>query len=211
MVLTATAENQEDVQRQAELLNLVEAYIPKNKDSPLAFFLPGFTSLRLLLMKQTKSEKESELMQTVISSYTSYKQAGRSDPDVAAMTARDYMLLTRQGQQEPSILNNYAVATDTSRQVVQPCATIFNPLPVSNTGQPQFFSSEVVDCGGPPDSSRFSVSYGKNNGFSSNGDVVSSPLPAIGDGHSNNFLNVPPPCDQLTPHRVFDNFSEYFP
>ena len=98
--LPSVTENKEDCQKHLELLRLLEAYMPKNKNSPLALFLPGFTSLRLLLVKQEKTDKDFELIRSILVSYSSYLQAGRSESDVIAMTARDFMLLTKHGRQE---------------------------------------------------------------------------------------------------------------
>jgi hypothetical protein len=91
-------ENREDTQKQIDLLRLLEVYMPKNKNSPLSLFLPGFTSLRLLLVKHEKSAKDLELLHSILGSYDAYVQAGRSDSDVIAMTARDFMFLTKHGR-----------------------------------------------------------------------------------------------------------------
>lgn len=84
--------------RANDLLLLMRTYTPADKNSPLAVYLPGFTSLRLLLEKNVKSPREEELAQTLVESYSSYCQSGRTPSDVAWMVARDYMLLSQHQQ-----------------------------------------------------------------------------------------------------------------
>jgi hypothetical protein len=98
--IPSTTENRIDTQKQIDLLRMLEGYMPKNKYSPMSLFLPGFTSLRLLLVKDEKSPKDFELLRSILVSYDSYVQAGRSDSDVIAMTARDFMFLTKHGRTE---------------------------------------------------------------------------------------------------------------
>ena len=86
--------------RANDLLLLMRTYTPADKTSPLAVYLPGFTSLRLLLEKITKTPREEELAQTLVESYSSYCQSGRTPSDVAWMVARDYMLLSQHNQQQ---------------------------------------------------------------------------------------------------------------
>ena len=84
--------------RANDLLLLMRTYTPADKNSPLAVYLPGFTSLRLLLEMRSKSPREEELAQTLVESYSSYCQSGRTPSDVAWMVARDYMLLSQHQQ-----------------------------------------------------------------------------------------------------------------
>lgn len=85
--------------RANDLLLLMRTYTPADKNSPLAVYLPGFTSLRLLLEKIRKSPREEELAQTLVESFSSYCQSGRTPSDVAWMVARDHMLLSQQQHQ----------------------------------------------------------------------------------------------------------------
>jgi hypothetical protein len=86
-----------EIQLYSDLLKLVEGYMPAGKSSPLAAFLPGFTALRVILIKRNRSSQEEELLKTAMNCYTTNKQAGRSDADVVAMTARDFMALSKDG------------------------------------------------------------------------------------------------------------------
>jgi hypothetical protein len=89
-----------------ELLQLMQRYTPEDKTSPHAMFLPGFTSLRLLLMQQDRSDRDEELLKSVMACYDSYKKTGRPDTEIAAMTARDFMLLSKNSSSQASISVN---------------------------------------------------------------------------------------------------------
>lgn len=87
-----------DPQTEAQICQLVTAvqtYMPEDKSSPLAALLPGFTSLRLLLLKQTHSGRDRELLLSALQSFKNYKGAGQSDSEAVSMTARDFMMNTR--------------------------------------------------------------------------------------------------------------------
>lgn len=79
-----------------ELLDLIHKCTPADKSSPLAPYLPGFTSLRLLLTQQDCSHRDNELLKSVVASYESYTKGDRPETEIAAMTARDFMLLSKQ-------------------------------------------------------------------------------------------------------------------
>merc|ERR1712107_695337 len=55
----------------------------------------GFMSLRLLLLRPSRSPEEEERARTMLDSYTSYSQGGRSKADIGVMLARDYMFLAQ--------------------------------------------------------------------------------------------------------------------
>lgn len=82
-----------------ELLSLICTHMPQDKTDTLAPYLPGFTSLQLLLMKRSRSARENEILQTAQASYVNYKISGQSDSNIAWMTARDCMLLSVQDAQ----------------------------------------------------------------------------------------------------------------
>lgn len=79
----------------SELENIIQANMPQNQHSPFASFLPGFASLRLLLRKRNRTDHESELLQSALQCFFKNKQASQSGAHVAAMTARDFMVLNR--------------------------------------------------------------------------------------------------------------------
>ena len=78
-----------------EVLKLITDHAPANKNSPYSPYLPGFTSLRLLLIKGDRTQHENELMTTMLDSYSSYLPSGRQPVELAWMIARDFMLLTQ--------------------------------------------------------------------------------------------------------------------
>ena len=110
-----------------ELLDLIHKCTPVDKSSPLAPYLPGFTSLRLLLTQQDCSHRDNDLLKSVLASYESYKKGDRPDTDIAAMTARDFMLLSKE-----------FVATSTSSYVqipAQAASTTISMAPLSQRQQ----------------------------------------------------------------------------
>jgi hypothetical protein len=96
-----------------DVLKLITDHAPANKNSPYAPYLPGFTSLRLLLIKPDRTAHENDLMTTMLDSYSSYLPTGRPPAELAWMIARDFMLLT----QSPSQPSN---AMGSSQAQVQP-------------------------------------------------------------------------------------------
>lgn len=81
--------------RAAEVLALVGEHTPSTSNSPLASYLPGFTSLRLLLMKTNKTPRETEVLGTILGSYSSYVSAGKPTNEIAWLLARDCMHLSQ--------------------------------------------------------------------------------------------------------------------
>lgn len=78
-----------------ELLTLVQTHMPADKYSPLVEYLPGFSSIRLLLTESSRSDRESELLRSALDSFRGYKTSGRNDRDATWMTARDFMIISK--------------------------------------------------------------------------------------------------------------------
>jgi hypothetical protein len=78
-----------------DLTTLIQTYMPENKNASLAAYLPGFTSLRLLLLKKAHTVQENKWLHSALESFDRHKVAGLSNSDVAALTARDFMTTTR--------------------------------------------------------------------------------------------------------------------
>jgi hypothetical protein len=78
-----------------EVVSLLGELMPSDPNSALAPYLSGFMSLRLLLLKPTKSPEEEDRARTMLDSYTSYAQGGRPKVDIGIMLARDYMYLSQ--------------------------------------------------------------------------------------------------------------------
>jgi len=86
----------EEEKQQQELLSLIESKMPENKGSPFAAYLPGFTSLRLLLTRKPVSQVDNTLTELAVEIYSSHKSAGQPESEIAWMTARDFMQMSKQ-------------------------------------------------------------------------------------------------------------------
>lgn len=81
-----------------ELVALLGEQMPHDPQSPYAKHLQHSMSLRLMLLKPTRSKAEKEVEGILLSSYSSYKSSGREKSDIAVMIARDYTFLQQQAQ-----------------------------------------------------------------------------------------------------------------
>jgi hypothetical protein len=89
-----------------EVIALLGELMPSDSNSTFAPYLSGFMSLRLLLLRPSRSQEDEELARTMLDSYTSYSQGGRSRADIGIMLARDFMFVSQQKnqqQQQPSV------------------------------------------------------------------------------------------------------------
>jgi hypothetical protein len=78
-----------------DVVSLLGDLMPSDPSSPLSPYLSGFMSLRLLLLRSSRSPEEEDRARTMLDSYTSYSQGGRSKADIGIMLARDYMYLAQ--------------------------------------------------------------------------------------------------------------------
>jgi hypothetical protein len=78
------------------IIAMLGEYMPTDPDSASATYLNGFMSLRLLLLRPTRSLEEEELIRTILDSFSSYSAGGRARADIAMMLARDYIFLSQQ-------------------------------------------------------------------------------------------------------------------
>lgn len=83
-----------------EVVSLLGELMPSDPNSALAPYLSGFMSLRLLLLKPSRTPEEEDCAQTMLDSYTSYAQGGRSKSDTGIMLARDFMYLSQSNNQQ---------------------------------------------------------------------------------------------------------------
>ncbi len=93
-----------------ELADLISNQMPDDKNSPLAGLLPGFTSLRLLLLKPNRTERENELLDRALSLYRQYKQSGHAEESLASMICRDFMQLSRQDSTHNTTTRNQSAS-----------------------------------------------------------------------------------------------------
>jgi len=84
-----------------QVISLLGEYMPSDPSSPLASYLPGFMSLRLMLLRLSRTPDEDEMVRTLMGSFSSYSSGGRAKNDIAIMLARDYMFLAQQHQSQP--------------------------------------------------------------------------------------------------------------
>merc|ERR1711862_860441 len=82
------------------VVSLLGEHIPLDPMSPLASYIPGFISFRLILLQTTWSDHERELVTTLLDSYSSYTASGRLRSDIAVLLARDYMFLSQYYSQQ---------------------------------------------------------------------------------------------------------------
>ncbi|KAI2513965.1 hypothetical protein MHU86_349 [Fragilaria crotonensis] len=85
------------------VIALLGEFMPSDPSSPIASYLPGFMSLRLMLLRPSRAAQEEDVVRTMLGSYSSYSAGGRTKSDIAVMLARDYMFLV---QQQTSHSNN---------------------------------------------------------------------------------------------------------
>jgi hypothetical protein len=83
-----------------EVVSLLGEFMPSDPSSPVAPYVSGFMSLRLLLLRPSRTVEEDELTRTILDSFSSYTAGGRARGDIAVMLARDYMFLGQQQQQQ---------------------------------------------------------------------------------------------------------------
>lgn len=77
-----------------QVVALLGKYMPSDPMSPLAPYVSGFMSLRLLLLRITRTVEEEELIRTMMDSYSSYASGGREQSDIAVMLARDFLYVS---------------------------------------------------------------------------------------------------------------------
>jgi len=80
-----------------EVVSILAEHMPSDPNSPLANCIPGFMTLRLLLLRPTWNDQESDLVRIMLGSYSSYLATGRSRSDIALLLARDCMFLQNSG------------------------------------------------------------------------------------------------------------------
>ena len=78
-----------------EVVGILGELMPSDPNSALAPYLSGFMSLRLLLLRPSKSPDEQERARVMLDLYTSYSQGGRTKADIGMMLARDFMFMSQ--------------------------------------------------------------------------------------------------------------------
>jgi hypothetical protein len=83
-----------------QVISLLGEFMPSGPTSPHAPYLPGFMSLRLMLLRPSKSVEEEEMVRTILGSFSSYISSGRARQDVALNLSQDFMFLSSQQKQQ---------------------------------------------------------------------------------------------------------------
>eukprot|EP00585_Thalassiosira_rotula_P011499 CAMPEP_0196139954 /NCGR_PEP_ID=MMETSP0910-20130528/7044_1 /TAXON_ID=49265 /ORGANISM="Thalassiosira rotula, Strain GSO102" /LENGTH=580 /DNA_ID=CAMNT_0041400749 /DNA_START=52 /DNA_END=1794 /DNA_ORIENTATION=- len=130
----------------SEVISIFGEHMPSDPSNPAFAYLQGFMSLRLLLLRSSRSDHEQDVVNTILSSYSSYKAGGRTRPDIALMLARDFMFLNQQQQQhhqQPSMQSQmqqqHPQAPQHSQAQQQPPMHTMQPQQQQvNNGQQQF-------------------------------------------------------------------------
>jgi len=107
-----------------DVVSLLGELMPSDPNSPLSPYLSGFMSLRLLLLRSSRTPEEEDRARTMLDSYSSYSQGQRSKADIGIMLARDYMFLSQnninnniqpsQQQQQPPNANFFNLGQGSS-------------------------------------------------------------------------------------------------
>ena len=88
-------------QRIDQLIYMLGEHMPSDPHSQLGSYMQGFMSLRLLLLRPSRSPADDEIVRIMLGSYSSYSSGGRAKNDIALMLARDFMFLTQTQVQPP--------------------------------------------------------------------------------------------------------------
>lgn len=138
--------------RVQDVLKLLAEHTPTHRNSPYSPYLPGFTSLRLLMLKRNRSNDDDDLLSTMLASYSSYLASGRERGEIAWMMARDYMVFTQPSNQLSSALapslppfqsqqNHQLASQQLVQQVLQP--QLGQLQPGANQIQNQFHQQQM--------------------------------------------------------------------
>lgn len=79
-----------------EVVSILGEHMPSDPGSPMGSYIPGFMSLRLLLLRPSWNDHDGDLVRTMLDSYSSYLATGRARNDIALLLARDCMFLQSQ-------------------------------------------------------------------------------------------------------------------
>ena len=78
-----------------DLISLLGEHMPADAQSPLGAYMEGFMSLRLMLLRPSRSSVEEDVVRTMLGSFSSYSSGGRAKNDIALMLVRDFLFLSQ--------------------------------------------------------------------------------------------------------------------
>lgn len=153
----------------SEVISIFGEHMPSDPSNPAFAYLQGFMSLRLLLLRSSRSDHEQDMVNTILSSYSSYKAGGRTRPDIALMLARDFMFLNQQHQ--PQMQQQHSQARQPQMQMMS------QQQQQLNNGQQQFVQQSFAPA--PSQMQPQQHQY--------------SPATSSVSGNAPNLMNVMPP------------------
>mmetsp|Transcript_30774 Transcript_30774/g.35095 ORF Transcript_30774/g.35095 Transcript_30774/m.35095 type:complete len:735 (-) Transcript_30774:232-2436(-) len=121
-----------------QIVSLLGQYMPSDTSSPFGSYIQGFMSLRLLLLRASRTAQEEEIVNTMLGSYSSYSAGGRAKNDIALMLARDYLFLAQQSQQHCN--ESYINQGHPLGQQTQQISNTGQMLNVTHTSYKPFYS-----------------------------------------------------------------------
>jgi hypothetical protein len=206
--------------RTQDLLKLLAEHIPTHRNSPYSPYLPGFTSLRLLLLKRNRMPEDDDMLTTMLESYSSYQSSGREPSEIAWMMARDYMLLTQPANQAGSSMPHSVQSIQQQQQVLQQQLAqqrlqqamqpqIGQVNPSASLLHNQFQQHQLQQLGAlqaaqlSSGTSPIPIGAGQNGGFMSTAGVTGmSSLGHLGPGAGNGNHNGMATLSQLAQHHA---------
>ena len=131
---TNTAENVRD-ETISEIITMLGQHMPSNPNSSLASYCQAFISLRLLLLRPTRTQAEEDTVRIITGSYRSYKSSGRSPVDICIMLACDFQFL-QQAHSKLSVPTNNNIKSESAKNMPQYVFTKNNPPPTDFFSHP---------------------------------------------------------------------------
>jgi hypothetical protein len=122
-----------------QVISLLGEFMPSDPGSPNASFLPGFMSLRLMLLRPARSVEEDQLILTILGSYSSYVSSGRPRQEIAFSLSQDFTFLNSRQQQQEQLQLHSSVRVSIGQSLMSdaplsdPTGFSFFSLPVSAT------------------------------------------------------------------------------
>mmetsp|Transcript_23287 Transcript_23287/g.44133 ORF Transcript_23287/g.44133 Transcript_23287/m.44133 type:complete len:989 (+) Transcript_23287:292-3258(+) len=97
---TATAALSANNAQILSLISLLGEHMPSDQTTPLGQQLHNIMSLRLVLLRTNRAPQDEQLVESIVTLFQSYVQAGRSRPDITLMLARDFAFHSKMQQQQ---------------------------------------------------------------------------------------------------------------
>eukprot|EP00578_Thalassiosira_sp_NH16_P013731 CAMPEP_0181117840 /NCGR_PEP_ID=MMETSP1071-20121207/22751_1 /TAXON_ID=35127 /ORGANISM="Thalassiosira sp., Strain NH16" /LENGTH=987 /DNA_ID=CAMNT_0023202283 /DNA_START=59 /DNA_END=3023 /DNA_ORIENTATION=- len=98
----STGLNEKDVQI-SDLISLLGENMPSDQSTQLGQQTHNIMSLRLVLLRKNRDPEDEQLVDSILTLFHSYVEAGRSRPDITLMLARDFAFHLIQHQQQQQL------------------------------------------------------------------------------------------------------------